>query len=108
MRLVPIPAGPSGFAEDKELAKDLRLMRILPALAQGERVVLDFGQVQFATQSFVHALVGEALKRYGEKALDHLEFRSCSAQLRGVVELVVDYSLGGFGPLDSPSRSSAS
>ena len=51
---------------------------------------------RLATQSFVHALIGEALKRYGAKALDRIEFRNCSRQLKSLIPLVVDYSLGGF------------
>lgn len=58
--------------------------------------MLDFERVEYATQSYVHALIGEALTRYGEAVLEQLEFRNCSDQMRSLVELVVDYSLGGF------------
>ncbi|HXH38992.1 MAG TPA: STAS-like domain-containing protein [Thermoanaerobaculia bacterium] len=93
---IRLAAGIAGFAEDKEYAKHLRQAAILPALAKGDQVVLDFGRVKYATQSFVHALIGEPLKRFGDPVLDQLEFQSCSPQLRSVIELVVDYSLGGF------------
>jgi hypothetical protein len=86
----------AGLAEDKDYAREIRLSEILPALDRGEHVVLDFAAVSFATQSFVHALVGEALKRHGETALELLEFKNCSKQLRDIIEIVVDYSLGGF------------
>ena len=69
---------------------------MLPALAQNRSIVLDFSEVSYATQSYVHALIGEALQQYGERVLDKLEFRHCSPSLRSVIELVVDYSLGGF------------
>ena len=91
-----ISASTSGFAEDKEAAKQLRISKILPALMNGDKVTLDFGHVNYATQSFIHALIGEPLRRYQQKALDHLEFKNCSPQLKSLVELVVDYSLGGF------------
>lgn len=84
------------FAEDKDYARRLRTGELLPTLERGDRVVLDFQGVRFATQSFVHALVGEAFKRFGEEALNRIEFRGCSEQVRSIVELVVDYSLGGF------------
>lgn len=86
----------NGFLEDKDLARAIRTEKILPALQKQELVVLDFSGVNYATQSFVHALIGEALHRHKEAALDLLEFRSCSPQLQSLVELVVDYSLGGF------------
>lgn len=90
-------ASETGFQEDKEFARELRRERILPALEGGEDVRLDFSNVEYATQSFVHALIGEALKRHGIEVLDHIEFHGCTKQLRSVVELVVNYSLGGFG-----------
>ena len=93
---IRIPPGISGFVEDKDFARDLRKEKIIPALEAGDIVVLDFADVKYATQSFIHALVGEALKRFGEDALSRLEFRHCSQQLRSVIELVVDYSFTSF------------
>ena len=86
----------NGFAEDKDVARDHRIRTIIPTLKAGGTVVLDFQQVNYATQSFIHSLIGEALKRFGEKALDQLEFKDCSPQLQSLIQLVVDYSLGGF------------
>ncbi|HSY50057.1 MAG TPA: DUF4325 domain-containing protein [Thermoanaerobaculia bacterium] len=86
----------NGFAEDKDQAKLIRTSVILPTLSRSEAVVLDFKEIQYATQSFVHALIGEALQRYGERALELVEFKHCSEAVRSAVELVVDYSLGGF------------
>jgi len=94
--LVILESGVNGFAEDKDQARDVRRSEILPALEKGEHVTLDFASVRYATQSYIHALVGEALQKYGQKALDNLEFQHCSAPVRSVIELVVDYSLGGF------------
>lgn len=94
--VIEIPTGEGGFAEDKEQAKLLRLQRVLPALEAGEEVTLDFAAVRYVTQSYVHALIGESLKRFDEAALDLLEFKNCSPSVRSVVELVVDYSLAGF------------
>lgn len=94
--VIEVAADVGGFAEDKDRARRLRLERVLPALEANETVKLDFSAVSYATQSFIHALVGEALKRFGEPVLDRLEFKNCSSQLRTVIELVVDYSLGGF------------
>jgi len=93
---IAIRAGVGGFAEDKDYAREIRIKRLLPALERGESVMLDFSAIAYATQSFVHALIGEALQKYGEAALNRLEFRNCSPQLRSLVELVVEYSLSGF------------
>lgn len=93
---IRLAAGVAGFAEDKDYARTLRQEKILPALEKGGDVTLDFSRVRYATQSFVHALIGEALKRHGESVLDRIEFKNCTPQLQSVIELVVDYSLGGF------------
>jgi uncharacterized protein DUF4325 len=100
--IIEIPSGAAGFAEDKEQARQLRISRILPALEKNEKVVLDFKSVRNATQSYIHALIGQALRRFGESALDLVDFKNCSPSIRSVIELVVDYSLGGF--LDKQAR----
>jgi len=84
------------FAEDKDAAKELRKNLIMPSLAEGKRVIIDFSQVTSSTQSFVHALIAEPLQKLGEDVLEKLEFHACAPQVRTLVELVVDYSLGGF------------
>jgi hypothetical protein len=86
----------SGFADDKDQAIELRSSAILPALSRNELVILDFSGVAYATQSFIHALIAEALNRYGEAALDLIEFRNCSDAVRTAIEVVVSYSLDGF------------
>lgn len=93
---IELSSGIAGFAEDKDYAKLVRQKQILPALEAGRAVAVDFRLVKYATQSFVHALIGEPLKRFGEPVLDQLEFQNCTPQLQSVIELVVDYSLGGF------------
>jgi hypothetical protein len=94
--LVRLASGAGEFAEDKDLARRIRIGELLPALGRGDDVVLDFAGVTYATQAFVHALIGEALRQHGDAALNRLEFRNCSPALRSLVEFVVDYSLGGF------------
>lgn len=94
--VITIPAISGGFQEDKDLAREIRQSRLLPALEEGKQVILDFAEVIYATQSFIHALIGESLKQYGEDVLDEIEFSNCSSQLQNVIELVVDYTLGGF------------
>lgn len=93
---IVLKPGANRFAEDKEEARRIRLERIMPSLERGDDVVLDFRNLSYATQSYIHALVGEALQKHGEPALSKLEFKNCSPALRSVIELVVDYTLGGF------------
>lgn len=93
---IRIPAASGGFAEDKDQAKLLRENKILPALERGDTLVLDFAEVLYATQSFVHALIAVPLKKHGEEVLDRMVFKNCSPQMQSLIELVVDYSFEGF------------
>lgn len=81
------------FAENKDVAARLRRDEILPTLEIGETIEIDFTGVTLTTQSFIHALISEALRKYGEQALDHMKFKNCSTSPRGIVETVVQYVL---------------
>ena len=81
------------FAEDKDAAARLRKEIILPTLGRGDEVEFDFGGVTLTTQSFIHALISEALRCYGERALDLLSFKNCPTAVRGIIETVVQYVL---------------
>src|SRR5580765_3257501 len=93
---IKIVSATGEFAEDKDAARAIRVKKLLPTLNEGKPVILDFRHVRYATQSYIHALVGEAIKRHGEAALDLISFKNCSSQLRSVISMVVDYSLSGF------------
>jgi hypothetical protein len=90
---VVIKPAAGGVAEDADYARGLRATQIMPALARGERVTLEFGHVAESTQPFVDILLGEALRQHGEAVLERLEFRNCSPQLQALVELAVNHSL---------------
>jgi hypothetical protein len=80
------------FAEDKDVARRLRTREIEPALRQGDDVSLDFESVQYATQSFAHALLSPLIRDEELRALDLIEFLNCSSEIQSVIELVADYS----------------
>ena len=42
------------FAENKDEAQALRNEKIVPALEKGEEIILNFEEVEAATQSFIH------------------------------------------------------
>lgn len=57
------------------------------ALLRGEECVLDFSGVQ-VTQSFVDELVGVLILRHGPDILARIIFRSCSDDVRAIIEFV--------------------
>ena len=79
------------FAENKDIAREIRLMEILPALEQNETVILNFDGVDSATQSFVHALISDVLRSHGTMILDRLQFKGCSPTIREIISIVVEY-----------------
>lgn len=83
------------FAENKDVARDLRLKEIIPALERKEEVILDFGGVGAATQSFIHALISDLLRKYGSDVLDHIEFKSCNETVKKIITIVVEYMQEG-------------
>jgi len=85
------------FAENKDVARNIRIKEIIPALTQGREVTLDFNKVDAATQSFIHALISDILRKHGADALDHISFKSCNVTVRKIIEIVVDYMLESMG-----------
>ena len=82
------------FAEDKDIARDLREKVIKTMLIKSDEfIVLDFSGVESSTQSFIHALISEVFQKKGESALDRFEFRHCSDVIKSIITTVINYSL---------------
>ncbi len=79
------------FAENKDIARDLRIKRIIPALDKGEEIVIDFAGVEGATQSFIHALISDLIRNYGNEVLDRIIFRNCHPTIKKIITIVTDY-----------------
>jgi hypothetical protein len=84
------------FAENKDVARQLRLQEIIPALERKEDIVLDFERVDAATQSFVHALISDILRKYGIDVLGRISFKSCNETVKQIINIVVDYMQEGM------------
>lgn len=61
--------------------------RVEEVLAQGAEVVFDCSAVE-ATQSFIDELLGVLILRHGPDILDRLIFKSCSDDVRAIIEFV--------------------
>lgn len=79
------------FAENKDVARDLRVEKITPTLDKGEGVILDFENVASTTQSFIHALISDVLRTNGDEILDRLLFKNCSETVKKIISIVIDY-----------------
>ena len=95
MTRIEIRAHAGVFAENKDTARDLRLNKIIPALEKKEEVILNFTGVDATTQSFIHALISDLLRKYGSDVLDRIEFKSCNDTVKKIITIVVDYMQEG-------------
>ena len=85
------------FAENKDIARDVRVKELLPALQKGERVTMDFKGVDAATQSFVHALLSDAVRKFGAEAFERITFKGCNENVQRMINIVADYMQEGLG-----------
>ena len=84
------------FAENKDLARKVRIEEIIPSLEKQEEVILDFQDVDSATQSFIHALISDLFRRYGVEVLDRIYFRNCNDIIKKIINIVADYMQEGI------------
>jgi hypothetical protein len=79
------------FAENKDVARKLRVKQLMPALKKRQDTILDFSGVTGATQSFMHALLSEAIRQYGDSVFELVAFKNCSPVVKEVITIVTEY-----------------
>lgn len=85
-----IYASTGPFAGDKDAAAYIRETYLKRGISRSENLVLDFANVDLATQSFVHALIAEII-RNDASSLDLIEFKNCVPEIQTIIEIVVAY-----------------
>ena len=84
------------FAENKDAAKDIRINTIEKEISKKRKIIIDFDKVTSATQSFVHALISEAIRQSGTDALDLIHFKNCNDRVKTIIRIVVEYVQDGI------------
>lgn len=79
------------FAENKDIAKKIRIEQIMPLLLKGSEIVIDFNGVTGATQSFVHALVSDPIREFKDIAFDKLLYKNTNDDIREIISIVYRY-----------------
>jgi hypothetical protein len=79
------------FAENKDRAAELRQEIVFPTPESKEKLVLDFTGIIGATQSFIHALIADPIRKLGANVLELVTFKGCNDSVQGVIGIVVDY-----------------
>ena len=79
------------FAENKDIAREIRLNEISPAIRDNDEIIIDFNNVISITQSFAHALLSELIREYTGEILDKISFKNCNDTIKRIINIVVDY-----------------
>lgn len=79
------------FAENKDVAKKLRIEKIMPSLSKGNLIVIDFQGMSGATQSFIHALISDPIREYKDVAFNNLLYKHTSDDIKGIISIVYRY-----------------
>ena len=91
MKIIKLLSKTSIFAENKDIAREIRLKYIMPVLEKNEEITLDFEGVESATQSFIHALISEVIRTFGGEILENIYFKNCNKSVQEIINIVVDY-----------------
>ncbi len=79
------------FAENKDVARNLRVREIMPALLKGDEVILDFKGVDGATQSFIHALISDPIRELKDTTFNNLAYKNANDGIREIISIVYRY-----------------
>ncbi len=90
-KIIAIRKLTNDFAENKDIAKKLRIEEIMPALSKGDEVILNFEGVKGATQSFIHALISDPIREMQDVAFDNLLYQNTNNNIREIISIVYRY-----------------
>lgn len=83
------------FCENKDIAKNIRETIIFPALKKNQRITFDFNGVVGATQSFIHALISDSLRKFPDIAFNNLFYKNTSIEVKQIISIVYAYMQQG-------------
>ena len=83
--------GKKDFAENKDIGKDIRIEEIMPELEKNNKVILNFDKIDRATQSFIHSLISDPIRRYGDHCLELMLFKNCNDKVKAMIKIVLGY-----------------
>lgn len=78
------------YAEDKDAAIGYRDRHIIPALSNGQSLVVDFKNVQASPHSFLSALLATPIKRLGMDAYKKIKIVNAPQHIRETIDFIMD------------------
>ena len=83
--------GKKDFAENKDIGKDIRIKEIMPELGKNNKIILNFDRIDRATQSFIHSLISDPIRWYGDNSLELMLFKNCNDKVETMIKIVLGY-----------------
>ena len=84
------------FAENKDLAREIRIKELFPYVNNEKELILNFEKVESTTQSFIHALISDVIRKKGAGALNNIYFKNCNDVIKKIIEIVTEYMQDSF------------
>ena len=81
------------WAEGKDAAITFRDRHLLPAVAEGKKIELDFRGVETSPHSFLNALLATAVQRLGVKAYQWIHVHSAIGSIHEVIRTIFEDNL---------------
>ncbi len=78
------------YAEDKSLAIKLRDEKLLPIIADGKTVIIDFEEIISAPHSLLNAFLATPIQRLGLVAYKKIKIINASPEIRETVDFIMD------------------
>jgi hypothetical protein len=86
------------YAEDKDAAIKLRDRHILPAIERGQKIDLDFREVETAPHSFLNALLATPIQRLGVKAYQRIRIYNALGSIHEIIDKVLEDNVPQIQP----------
>lgn len=96
MKEIKIYESTGEFAENKDIAREIRVEQIIPSLEKKEKIIIDFDNVKSTTQSFIHALLSDIIRKKGAGSLNNISFKNCNDVIKKIIEIVTEYMQDSF------------
>ncbi|MBD2198563.1 MULTISPECIES: STAS-like domain-containing protein [Calothrix] len=78
------------YAEDKMTAIRIRDEKLMPAIAEGKSLTIDFDDIISAPHSFLNALLATPIRQYGMAAYKKIKIINAAPEIRETIDFIMD------------------
>ncbi|WP_414569521.1 STAS-like domain-containing protein [Nostoc sp. CCY 9925] len=78
------------YAEDKMTAIRIRDEKLMPEIAEGKSLTIDFDDIISAPHSFLNALLATPIRQYGMAAYKKIKIINAAPEIRETIDFILD------------------